>query len=66
MINIENGVIENSYITNDATDINKFIIEYKNQNKKLIIDKGIEDITINNYDYIINIGEKVYEEIFKK
>ena len=66
LINIENGVIENSYITNDATDINKFIIEYKNQNKKLIIDKGIEDITINNYDYIINIGEKVYEEIFKK
>ena len=66
LINIENGVIENSYITNDATDINKFIIEYKNQNKKLIIDKGIEDITINNYDYIINIGEKDYEEIFKK
>lgn len=66
LINIENGALENSYITNDAEDIKKFIIEYKTQNKKLIIDKSIEDMTDNNYDYIINIGEKIYEKIFKK
>ncbi|WP_291652479.1 hypothetical protein [Clostridium sp.] len=66
LINIENGFIENSYITNDDKDIKKFIIEYKSQNKKLIIDKSIEDITIDSYDYSINIGEKIYEEIFKK
>lgn len=66
LINIEDGVIEECYVTNEAKEIKSFLDNYENQNKLLIIDESIKDTFIEKYDYIINIGEKLYEKIFKK
>ena len=66
LINMEAGAIENSIVTKNISDIDLFLKNYKDDNKMLIIDKNIKDITIDTYDYIIDIGEKFYEEIFKK
>lgn len=66
LMNIEKGAIENSYITSNSKDVNKFILEYKSKSKRLIIDKDIKDTIEDNYDYIMNIGEKIHDEIYKK
>lgn len=66
LINMEAGAIENSIVTKNISDIDLFLKNYKDDNKMLIIDKNIKDITIDTYDYIIDIGEKFYEEIFRK
>lgn len=66
LLNMEAGAIENSIVTKNISEIDLFLRNHKDDKKIVIIDKNIKDIAIETYDYIIDIGEKFYEEILKK
>lgn len=61
LINIEDGFITDSLITESFEEVNSYINERSDY--VLVIDKNLKDIKIENINYYLDLGVDTYEKI---
>jgi len=64
LINIEDGFIIDSLITESFEEVNTYINERSDY--VLVVDKSLKDIKIEDINYYIDLGVDIYEKICEK